>query len=235
MAENIIDKFAKVNVLRHSLAHILAYAVRELYKDVSFGYGPAVENGFYYDFKLPSNLEESDLLLIQEKMNEIISKKLEFSQKEVPIAKAKKLFAQQSFKLETIDALASDKSIQTVSVYSVGDFIDLCVGPHVKNTKEIKAGSFRLLRVSGAYWKGDADNEMLQRIFGIAFETKQELETYEQKLSEISKRDHRVLGKELDLFSLDRDIGLGLPLFHPKGAIVRFLLQNFSQQAHMMN
>jgi threonyl-tRNA synthetase len=224
-----------INITRHSIAHIMACAVSRLYPNAIFGFGPAIENGFYYDFKLDFNLQETDLQAIEQKMQEIISENLPFKQEELPIAAAKELFKNQPFKLEAINDLVLREGATTVSVFNVGGFVDLCIGPHIRYTKEVKKESFKIIRVSGAYWKGDNNNEMLQRIVGYAYETAQELKDYEQKLIEIAKRDHRNLGKELDLFSLSNEIGLGLPLFHPKGATVRYLMQNFSQQAHMIN
>jgi threonyl-tRNA synthetase len=225
----------KIEILRHSIAHVLAGAVKRLYPSAVFGFGPAVENGFYYDFKLSVNLQEGDLVSIQQKMEEIIAEGLPYEQKEVSISEAQELFKGQYLKLEAISDLVTREGVKTVSVYTIGGFTDLCIGPHIASTKEIKKDTFKLVRVSGAYWKGDNDNEMLQRIAGIAFEKASELVEYEQRLIEISKRDHRNLGKQLDLFSLSDEIGLGLPLFHPKGATIRYLMQNFSQQAHMMN
>lgn len=224
-------EIAKLSRIRNSLSLVLAAAVSELYEDkVKFGYGSETENGFYYDFNIGKNIEEGDLQLIQQKMVEIISRKLPFETSQVSVKEVKERFKDQPYLLDLCEDTAEIITINSIdNVFGIGE-ISL-----VDSTSRIKANAFKLLRVSGAYWKGDSDNDMLQRITGVAFEKMSDLQEYEKQLEEISKRDHRVLGRDLNLYSLSQDIGLGLPLFHPKGAIVRYLLQNFSQQALMMN
>jgi len=213
----------KLETIRHSLAHILAYAVRELYPDTCFGIGPAIENGFYYDFDLKRSLAPEDLLKIEEKMRELIKKDIVFKKKKIIKKEAKEIFKNQPYKLELINEIKEDK----VTVYESGNFVDLCAGPHVKSTKEIPADSFKLTKIAGAYWRGSEKNQMLTRIYGVAFKTKKELENYLQKEAEAEKRDHRILGQKLELFSFDEEIGAGLPLWHPKGAILRKIIEDY--------
>ena len=224
----------KLETIRHSLAHILAYAVRELYPDTCFGIGPAIENGFYYDFDFPKPLTPAaegeprplgreDLLKIEEKMRELIKEDIVFKKKKIIKKEAKEIFKNQPYKLELINEIKEDK----VTVYESGNFVDLCAGPHVKSTKEIPADSFKLTKIAGAYWRGSEKNQMLTRIYGVAFKTKKELENYLQKEAEAEKRDHRILGQKLELFSFDEEIGAGLPLWHPKGAILRKIIEDY--------
>jgi len=213
----------KLETIRHSLAHILAYAVRELYPDTCFGIGPAIENGFYYDFDLKRSLAPEDLLKIEEKMRELIKEDIVFKKKKIIKKEAKEIFKDQPYKLELINEIKEDK----VTVYESGNFVDLCAGPHVKSTKEIPADSFKLTKIAGAYWRGSEKNQMLTRIYGVAFKTKKELENYLQKEAEAEKRDHRILGQKLELFSFDEEIGAGLPLWHPKGAILRKIIEDY--------
>ena len=224
----------KLETIRHSLAHILAYAVRELYPDTCFGIGPAIENGFYYDFDFPKPLTPAaegeprplgreDLLKIEEKMRELIKEDIVFKKKKIIKKEAKEIFKDQPYKLELINEIKEDK----VTVYESGNFVDLCAGPHVKSTKEIPADSFKLTKIAGAYWRGSEKNQMLTRIYGVAFKTKKELENYLQKEAEAEKRDHRILGQKLELFSFDEEIGAGLPLWHPKGAILRKIIEDY--------
>ena len=213
----------KLETIRHSLAHILAYAVRELYPDTCFGIGPAIENGFYYDFDLKRSLAPEDLLKIEEKMRELIKEDIVFKKKKIIKKEAKEIFKNQPYKLELINEIKEDK----VTVYESGNFVDLCAGPHVKSTKEIPADSFKLTKIAGAYWRGSEKNQMLTRIYGVAFKTKKELENYLQKEAEAEKRDHRILGQKLELFSFDEEIGAGLPLWHPKGAILRKIIEDY--------
>lgn len=227
------DSIRSIEVFRHSCSHVMAYAMQELFGDVKFAYGPAVENGFYYDFGLPNSLLDENLVEIENKMKEIIARKLDFVRKEVSVEEAKKIFADQPYKLQTIEKL--DNASELLSVYYLGDYVDLCRGPHVSNTSEIPVDCFKIDRTSGAYWLGDAKNEMLQRVYGIAFFTKAELDDYLAFVEEAKKRDHRVLGQQMDLYSLSSEIGLGLPLFHPKGGMIRYLMQSFSQKAHILN
>jgi threonyl-tRNA synthetase len=224
MSENIEN-------IRHSLSHIMASAIMELFPKVKLGMGPAVENGFYYDFELPKNFNPEDLKKIEDKMKDLISQDQKFIKKNVSKLVAKKIFKDQPYKLELIKELPGT----TVSVYESGKFVDLCKGPHIKSTKEINSNAFRLTKVAGAYWKGSEKNKMLTRIYGLAFETEQELKDHLKMLEEAEKRDHRILGQKLDLFHIDELVGLGLPLWHPKGAILWRLIEDFWYQQHLKN
>jgi len=210
-----------IEKIRHSLAHILAGAILELYPKTKLGMGPAIDNGFYYDFQLQKPLEEKDLVEIEAKMKELISQKLKFEKKNITKRVAKKLFAVQPYKLELIKDLPGD----TVSIFQTGEFVDLCKGPHIKSTKEILPNTFKLTKVAGAYWKGDEKNKMLTRIYGLSFETEKELQDYLKMLEEAEKRDHRKLGKELDLFCFSDLVGPGLPLYTAKGVAIKEELQ----------
>jgi threonyl-tRNA synthetase len=213
----------KLEKIRHSLAHILAYAIQELYPGTKFGIGPAIENGFYYDFEFKNSIKNEDLSKIEKKMKELLEKNIVFKQKFVEKEKAKEIFKDQPYKLELIDEIQE----KTVSIYESGNFIDLCAGPHVKSTKEIDPNAFKLTKIAGAYWKGNEKNPMLTRIYGIAFENKKELENYLKLQEEAEKRDHRTLGQKLELFLFDDEVGQGLPIFLPKGALLRKLIQDF--------
>lgn len=216
--------------IRHSTSHILAYAVAELFGDsVKFAIGPTIEDGFYYDFDLgDKTFSPEDLKKIEKKMEEIIKKKLPFEKFELPIDEAKEKIAGQPYKIELISDLAAAGE-DSVSFYTVGDFTDLCRGPHVENTKEL--GHFKLMKIAGAYWRGSEKNKMLQRIYGTAFETKDELADYIKMLEEAEKRDHRKLGKELGLISF-HDEGPGFPFFKPKGMIIWNELLNYWREMH---
>ena len=216
----------KIDTIRHSLAHILAYAVQELYPGTKFGIGPIIENGFYYDFDLPKPITFQDLPKIEQKMRKIIKENLKFEKKETSIKKAKEIFKNQPYKIELIADLFENGS-QRVSIYQSGDFIDLCKGPHVKSTKEILTNEFCLTKIAGAYWKGNENNPMLTRIYGIAFRTKKELDKYLYLEKEAEKRDHRILGQKLELFMFDEEVGSGLPLWLPKGAILHNIIENY--------
>lgn len=220
------EKEARLEKMRHSAAHVMAEAVQALFPDAKFGIGPAIEDGFYYDFELPRPLVPEDLVGIEAKMKEIIAGNSFFAREEISKTKAHKLFAEQPYKLELIDELEDKK----VVIYSQGSFVDLCRGPHVNSTGEIKA--FKLTSIAGAYWRGDEKRPMLQRIYGVAFETAAELEGYLIRLAEAAKRDHRRLGKELDLFSLHEEFGPGLVHWHPKGALVRQIIEDFWKAEH---
>ncbi len=211
-----------LEVLRHSASHILAAAVTQLYGHVEFGVGPAVENGFYYDMKLDHVFTPEDFEAIEAKMNEIIKANLPFVRKEISREEALEFFKDQPFKVELINDLPADEMITT---FTIGDFTDLCAGPHITYTKKLKA--FKLMKLAGAYWRGDAEREQLQRIYGTAFATKPELEEYLHNLDEAEKRDHRKLGRELGIFMMDEDAGVGLPLYLPKGARVIRLMQEW--------
>ena len=217
----------KIEAVRHSLSHIMASAIQELFPGAKFGIGPVVKAGFYYDIKTPSkNLTKDDLPKIEKKMREIIKRSANFEKKLVSITKAKKIFQDQPYKLELIKELPEKK----ISIYQSGKFIDLCRGPHIKSTKEINADAFKLTAISGAYWKGNEKNPMLTRIYGVAFETKKELEKYLFQMAEAEKRDHRILGQKLELFDFDEEVGAGLPLWYPKGNILRKTIENYLYQ-----
>jgi len=227
----------KIEKIRHSLAHILATAVQELYPGVKFGIGPAIKNGFYYDFEFKRSLTPQDLPKIEKRMKDLIKKDLKFKKKNISKKEAKKIFKDQPYKLELIEELAEIRSPQTaeivsplISVYQMDDFVDLCKGPHVKSTKEIDPEAFKLTKIAGAYWKGDEKNKMLTRIYGLAFKNKEELSSFIELQEEAEKRDHRKLGVRLELFLLDEEIGAGLPIWLPKGAIIRKIIENYLYQ-----
>lgn len=215
---------------RHSLAHILAHAVKELYPEAIFGMGPAIENGFYYDFD-NVKISEEDFKKIEEKMRNLISKNLSFEKQVISKEEAKDIFKNEPYKLELIEDIEGE----TVSVYKSGDFTDLCSGPHVENSKEIPLDSFKLDRVAGAYFKGSEENKMLQRVYGLAFLKKEELDDFLLKREEAEKRDHRKIGKNLKLFMFDDEVGQGLPLYLPKGGMLRHLLMNFALDTYLQN
>jgi threonyl-tRNA synthetase len=215
--------------IKHSLAHILASAVKSLYKDVKFGIGPAIENGFYYDMEI--DLKDDDLKKIEDKMKEIIKSDIPFEQKIITKDEAREIFKDQPYKLELIDEIEEEN----VSIYILGDFIDLCKGPHIKSTKEIDIDSFKLDKLAGAYWRGSEKNKMLTRIYGLAFESKEKLNNYIKLMEEAEKRDHRKLGRELDLFHTEEEVGIGLVLWHPKGAIIWRLIEDFWYKKHLEN
>ncbi len=221
-------------IIRHSLAHILAAAVLEMFPEAKFGVGPNIENGFYYDFDLPRTLIPEDLPIIEEKMQKIIQENLPFERREVDRQNAIEHFkkAGQNYKIEILDAEAKDASI---TVYKTGNFVDLCKGPHIDSTGEIDTASFKLTKIAGAYWRGNEKNKMLQRIYGLAFRNKKELQEYFKQREEAKKRDHRKLGKELDLFHIDDMVGLGMPLWHPKGAMLWRVIEDFWYAEHLAN
>ena len=215
-----------LETIRHSAAHIMAEAVQSLFHDAKFGVGPAISDGFYYDFDLPRPLIPDDLLAISAKMEEIIASGMPFISKEVSKKEARKLFASQPYKLELIDKIPDE----LVRLYQQGTFIDLCRGPHVSSTGEIKA--FKLASIAGAYWLNNEHNPMLQRIYGIAFKTEEALSEHLKRLEEAAKRDHRRLGKELDLFSINEQAGPGLVCWHPNGAVIRRTIEDFWKDEH---
>lgn len=210
--------------IRHSLSHILAMAVLDFWPEAKLGIGPTIENGFYYDFDLKHRLSPEDLPKIEKKMRELIKKYLKFIKGEISVEEVKKIFANQPFKLELIEELKNSK--QQITIYESGDFTDLCAGPHIDSSKKLNPDAFKLTKVAGAYWKGNEKNPQLQRIYGVGFETKKELETYLKLLEEAEKRDHRKLGKELELFSFHEEAP-GFPFWHPKGMILRDALMKF--------
>ena len=213
-----------LELMRHSTAHLLAAALTDLYPGVKFGVGPAIENGFYYDIELPegATVSPDDFAAIEARMAEIAKSAADIARREVTRDEAREIFADQPLKLELIDELPEDEAI---SVYQLGDFTDLCRGPHVPDTG--KLGAYKLTKVAGAYWKGDSDNEMLTRIYGTAFFNKKELEEYLHNLEEAEKRDHRKLGRELGIYMMEPMAGVGLPLYLPKGARVIRTLQEW--------
>jgi len=219
----------QINKIRHSLSHIMACAVQELYPNVKFGIGPEIENGFYYDFDFPTPISENQIQKIEKSMKRLIKQNLIFKKKNITKSEAKKLFKNQIYKLELIKKLPG----KTVSIYQSGNFIDLCKGSHIKSTKEINIDSFKLDKIAGAYWKGSEKNKMLTRIYGLAFETKKELEQYLKTQEEAKKRDHRVLGQKLELFMFDDEVGQGLPLWLPKGALLRKFVMDFAFNAYL--
>ncbi len=205
----------------------MAEAVQSIFPDAKFGIGPAIENGFYYDFDLPRQLTPDDLPAITDKMKQLIAGNLPFARREVSKEEARQVFADQPYKLELIGEITDDK----VSLYRQGAFTDLCRGPHIAATGEIKA--FKLLSIAGAYWRGDEKRPMLQRIYGVAFESKRALEEHLKKLEEAARRDHRKLGRELDLFSIHEESGPGLVCWHPKGAVIRRVIEDFWKAEHI--
>lgn len=213
-----------LELMRHSTAHLLAAALTDMYPGVKFGVGPAIENGFYYDIELPEGVTVSpdDFFAIEARMAEIAKSGAAIVRREVSRDEAREIFADQPLKLELIDELPED---ETISIYQLGDFTDLCRGPHVPDTG--KLGAYKLTKVAGAYWKGDSDNEMLTRIYGTAFFSKKELEEYLHNLEEAEKRDHRKLGRELGIYMMEPMAGVGLPLYLPKGARVIRTLQEW--------
>jgi threonyl-tRNA synthetase len=229
--EKATNNEEKLEILRHSAAHIMAEAVLSMFPDAKFGIGPAIENGFYYDFELPRSLAPEDLPVIQDKMAEIIKSNSPFVREDVTKDEARKIFADQPYKLELINELEEG----TVSIYRQGNFTDLCRGPHVEYTSKIKANALKLTSIAGAYWRGSEKNPMLQRIYGIAFESSKELKEYLQKQEEAARRDHRRLGKELELFLLPEEIGGGLAVLPPKGGRIRTIVEDFWRKEHFAN
>jgi len=221
------DEDNKLETMRHSTAHIMAGAVQTIFPEAKFGIGPAIEDGFYYDFDLPRPLTPDDLPVIEAKMSEIVASNEPFVKEEMDKEEARRLFTAQPYKLELIDEIQDDK----VSLYRQGDFIDLCRGPHVGSTGEIKV--FKLISIAGAYWRGDETRPMLQRIYGVAFDTEEALAEHLKKLDEVARRDHRKLGKELDLFSIHEEAGPGLVHWHPKGAVIRRIIEDFWKDEHI--
>ncbi len=220
-----------LDIIRHSAAHLMARAVNELCPGTKFGIGPSIEEGFYYDFDLPLSLSADDLPKIEAKMSEIASRAPKLSRDELSRSDALKLFkdADQPYKAELIEELEAD----SVSTYDLDGFRDLCRGPHVPSVNRIK--HFKLLKVAGAYWRGDENRPMLQRIYGTAFAKKTDLKDYLHRLEEASRRDHRVLGQQLDLFHIDDALGAGLPLWHPKGALLRQTIEDYWRSEHLAN
>ncbi len=211
---------------RHSLAHLLAAAVKELYPDAKATIGPAIDNGFYYDFDFPTPISDSDLPKIEQKMKAILPKWQDFKGREVTPAEAKEYWKNNEYKLELIDELVEKG--EKITFYTSGDFTDLCRGGHIENpADQISIDSFKLDKIAGAYWRGDEKKKMLTRIYGLAFESKEALEKYQWMIEEAKKRDHRKIGKEMDLYTFSEHIGSGLPLYTPKGAFIRGAITNY--------
>ena len=212
-------------VLRHSAAHVLATAVREMVPEAGIGFGPAIDDGFYYDFDVPAPFTPEQIEAIQERMDGVVEADYPFERRVVIQEEARKLFADDPLKLERLEEFGED---EIISVYQDGPFLDLCRGPHVPSTGRLR--HFKLLSVAGAYWRGDERRQMLQRIYGTAFFGKKELRTHLHRLEEAKKRDHRVLGKRLDLFSIQEEVGSGFVLWHPRGGRVRHIIEDFLKQ-----
>ncbi len=227
-----IDSTQGLDILRHSAAHIMAQAVLDLFgQDVQVAIGPSVDDGFYYDFDKEESFSTDDFEKIEARMQEIVRSNTPFIRREISKQEAIDLFTEkgQKYKVE----LLKDIDAQTVSIYGLGDFVDLCRGPHLPNTNWLKA--FKLLRLAGAYWRGDENNAMLQRIYGTAFDNPKALRSYLHNIEEAKKRDHRKLGKELELFTISDQVGPGLILWQPKGAMLRRLLEDFWKDEHYKN
>ena len=218
-----------VDIFRHSSSHVMAQAVKRLYPDAALAIGPPIEDGFYYDIDLDKSLNEEDLKRIEEEMKKIVSEKVPFTREVLPRDEAIALFEQlgESYKVELISELEDE----TVSVYRQGDFVDMCRGPHLPDTGYVK--SFKLLHTAGAYWRGDEKNKMLQRLYGTSWSDKKDLKAYLNRLEEARKRDHRKLGRELDLFSIVEEAGPGLVIWHPRGALLRTILEDFEKKEHL--
>jgi threonyl-tRNA synthetase len=225
--------------IRHSSAHVMAQAIVEMFPEAKYTIGPPVEDGFYYDFELPRSLTPDDLQVIEKRMRTIIAENHDFQRQVVSADEARKIFKDQPYKLELIDGLEkggfdeygnSLKEKVEISIYKQATFVDLCRGPHVQNTHQINPAAIKLMSVAGAYWRGDERNQMLQRVYGTAWHNPQELEEHLWRLEEARKRDHRKLGKELGLFYFSEDVGPGLPLFAPKGEMLRHLMEGYVRE-----
>lgn len=228
--EIITEKSAEaLEIIRHSTSHLMAQAVKELFPQAKVTIGPAIETGFYYDFDVERPFTPEDLERIEIKMTELAAADQKIVRKEMSSADAVSMFEKMAEPYKT--ELINDLGVEQVSVYSQGNFADLCRGPHLPSTSRIKA--FKLLSIAGAYWRGDEKNRMLQRIYGTAFVDKKELEAYLHRLDEAKRRDHRKLGRELDLFSFSDEVGAGFPIWHPKGAMLRTVLEDFERKEHL--
>ena len=241
----------ELETIRHSLAHLMAASIQDFYPEAKFGVGPVITDGFYYDVYLDTPLTPDDLEKIEQQMRRKVSEKLAFERTEMPIDEAITLFdgMGQSFKVELLNDLKDrgttavkdlgdenlvGGNVDTVSIYETGDFVDLCRGPHVENAGAVRPDAFKLTRVSGAYWRGDQARDQMQRVYGVAFPVKKELKEYFVRLEEAKKRDHRRLGVDLDLFSINPDtIGAGLVLWHPKGGLIRYLVEEYCKAEHL--
>jgi threonyl-tRNA synthetase len=217
-----------LDIIRHSTSHLMAQAVKALYPKAQVAIGPAIETGFYYDFDLETTFSPEDLAKIEEKMRQLATADIHIERMELSHDEALRLFREsgEKYKVELIEALDGEK----VSLYRQGDFVDLCRGPHLPATSYCKA--FKLISIAGAYWRGDEKNRMLQRIYGTAFADKKELDSYLERLEEAKRRDHRKIGKEMDLFSFSDEVGAGLVIWHPKGAMLRTIIEDFERKEH---
>jgi threonyl-tRNA synthetase len=223
------EKQEKLERLRHSASHVMAEAVLDMYPEAKLGIGPAIDTGFYYDFDLPEPLTPEDLEKIEDRMQEIIKGNHSFQRRELSREEAEEMFADQPYKLELLADMPEDEAL---SIYSHHGFIDLCRGPHVEHTGQIPLRGFKLLNTAGAYWRGDENRPMLQRIYGAAFTNKKDLHEYLQFLEEVERRDHRRLGQELDLYSMHEVGGAGLVYWHPKGGLIREKIEDFWRKEH---
>lgn len=225
-------KREKLERLRHSMAHVMASAVLEQFPKAKIAIGPSIENGFYYDFELDRQLTTGDLIIIEEGMKRIVSSSLPFEHSEVSRSRALEIFKDQPYKTELINELSEEEVITT---YTIGNFTDLCRGPHVEDTSRLNTNGFKLLSIAGAYWRGDEKRPMLQRIYGTAFGDPKQLKAHLEYIEELKKRDHRRIGKDQDLFSLQEKAGPGLVYWHPKGGRMRVAIENFWRDEHYKN
>ncbi|SVB85510.1 uncharacterized protein METZ01_LOCUS238364, partial [marine metagenome] len=212
-------------IYRHSMSHVMAQAVRRLFPDVKLAIGPAIDDGFYYDFDAPEPFTQEDLKKIEKEMKRVGKQNHRFEREEVSREQARELLIDEPYKLEIIDDLEDDQSL---TFYRDGDFVDLCRGPHMLSTSQVK--HYKLLSVAGAYWRGDEKRKMLQRIYGTAFATREALDEHMHMLEEAKKRDHRRLGQELDLFFFDDEVGPGLPMWQPKGTVLIEELEKLAKE-----
>ncbi|HLE90563.1 MAG TPA: threonine--tRNA ligase [Anaerolineales bacterium] len=241
MSQQVQEKYEESQLykIRHSAAHIMAQAVVEMFPEAKYTIGPPIENGFYYDFDLPRNLTPEDLEKIEKRMRQIIQGRHEFRKKVISAGEAREIFKEQPYKLELIEGLEKGgfdeygnplKEKPEISIYQHDSFVDLCRGPHVDNTKQIKPDAVKLMSIAGAYWRGDENNKMLQRIYGTAWENAQQLKDHLWQLEEAKKRDHRKLGKELEIFIFDDEVGPGLPLWLPNGGVMIEELEKLAKE-----
>jgi threonyl-tRNA synthetase len=241
MSQQVQEKYEESHLykIRHSAAHIMAQAVVEIFPEAKYTIGPPVENGFYYDFDLPRNLTPEDLEQIEKRMRQIVQGKHEFKKQVISAEKAREIFKDQPYKIELIEGLEKGgldeygnplKEKPEISIYQHDTFVDLCRGPHVQNTKEVRQDAFKLMSIAGAYWRGDENNKMLQRIYGTAWENVQQLKDYLHQLEEAKKRDHRKLGKDLEIYIFDDEVGPGLPLWLPNGGVMIEELEKLAKE-----